>query len=184
MMKINVRFAGAGGQGVILAAVELAEAYALREDYNISQTQSYGPEARGGACKAEVVISDEEIDYMKVDDADVFVALNQAGFNKYLSRSKKNAMVLINSTLVESKDPTHYLIPATEIAEKLQNPRGVNMVMLGALTKLLPKIHYPSVEEQIKERFEGKLADLNLQAYQAGYEYMATLLAQPKSVMN
>lgn len=184
MMRINVRFAGAGGQGVILAAVELAEAYALREDYNISQTQSYGPEARGGACKAEVVISDEEIDYMKVDEADVFVALNQAGFNKYLSRSKKNAMVLINSTLVESNNPSHYMIPATEIAEKLQNSRGVNMVMLGALTKLLPKIHYPSVEEQIKSRFEGTLADLNLQAYQAGYEYMSVLLAKPKSVMN
>jgi Pyruvate/2-oxoacid:ferredoxin oxidoreductase gamma subunit len=64
-------------------------------------------------------------------------------------------MVLINSTLVESINPSHYMIPATEIAEKLQNPRGVNMVMLGALTKLLPKIHYPSVEEQIKSRFEG-----------------------------
>jgi len=184
MMRINVRFAGAGGQGVILAAVELAEAYALREDYNITQTQSYGPEARGGACKAEVVISDEEIDYMKVDDADVFVALNQAGFNKYRSRSKKNAMVLVNSTLVVSEDPDHYLIPATEIAEKLQNPKGVNMVMLGALTKLLPKIHYPSVEEQIKDRFEGKLADLNLQSYHAGYEYMAGLLAAPNLVLN
>lgn len=184
MMRINVRFAGAGGQGVILAAVELAEAYALREDYNITQTQSYGPEARGGACKAEVVISDEEIDYMKVDDADVFVALNQAGFNKYLGRSKKNAMVLVNSTLVASEDATHYMIPATEIAERLQNPKGVNMVMLGALTKLLPKIHYPSVEEQIKDRFEGKLADLNLQSYRAGYEYMAGLLAVPNPVLN
>lgn len=177
-MRINVRFAGAGGQGVILAAVELAEAYALREDYNISQTQSYGPEARGGACKAEVVISDEEIDYMKVDDADVFVALNQAGFNKYLNRSKMNAKILINSTLVDSTNPAHYGIPATEMAENLQNPKGVNMVMLGALTKLLPKIHYPSVEHQIKCRFEGKLADLNLQAYEAGYDYMADLLTK------
>lgn len=70
-MRINVRFAGAGGQGVILASVLLAKGYGLGEDYNISQTQSYGPEARGGACKAEVVISDEEIDYMKVDTADV-----------------------------------------------------------------------------------------------------------------
>jgi len=184
MMRINVRFAGAGGQGVILAAVELAEAYALREDYNISQTQSYGPEARGGACKAEVVISDEEIDYMKVDDADVFVALNQAGFNKYLSRSKKNAMVIINSTLVSSSDGSHYMVPATEIAEKLGNPKGVNMVMLGALTKLLPKIHYPSVAQQINSRFQGKLADLNLQAYQAGYEYMATQLLGTGGTMN
>ena len=67
-MRINVRFAGSGGQGVILASVLLAKGYGLGEDYNISQTQSYGPEARGGACKAEVGISDEEIDYMKVDE--------------------------------------------------------------------------------------------------------------------
>ena len=64
-MRINVRFAGSGGQGVILASVLLAKGYGLGEDYNIAQTQSYGPEARGGACKAEVVISDEEIDYIE-----------------------------------------------------------------------------------------------------------------------
>ena len=164
----EIRLSGTGGQGLITAGIILAEA-AIMEGKEAVQSQIYGPEARGGACKAEVVISDEEIDYMKVDDADVFVALNQAGFNKYLSRSKKNAMVLVNSTLVETSDSTHYQIPATEIAEKLQNPKGVNMVMLGALTKLLPKLHYPSVEEQIKDRFEGKLADMNLQAYHAGY---------------
>ena len=176
MMRMNVRFAGAGGQGVILAAVKLAEAYALGEDYNVSQTQSYGPEARGGACKAEVVISDEEIDYMKVDQADVFVAFNQAGYNKYKSMAKKNASVLINSTLVESGEEGHYPIPATEIAESLGSPMVVNMVMLGALTKLLPKLHSPSVEEQILARFQGNLAQLNLKAYKAGYDYMAGLL--------
>lgn len=88
-MRINIRFAGAGGQGVILASVLLAKGYGLGENYNISQTQSYGPEARGGACKAEVVISDETIDYMKVDTADVFVAMNQIGFNKYIDTVKK-----------------------------------------------------------------------------------------------
>ena len=76
-MRLNVRFAGAGGQGVILSSVLLAKAYGLGEDFYITQTQSYGPEARGGACKAEVVISDENIDYMKVDDVDVFIAYNQ-----------------------------------------------------------------------------------------------------------
>ena len=63
-MRLNVRFAGAGGQGVISSSVLLAKAYGIGEDYNVSQTQSYGPEARGGACKAEVVVSDENIDYM------------------------------------------------------------------------------------------------------------------------
>lgn len=176
MMRMNVRFAGAGGQGVIMAAVKLAEAYALGEDYNVTQTQSYGPEARGGACKAEVVISDEEIDYMKVDEADVFVAFNQAGYNKYKSMAKKNASVIINSTLVETGDGRHFPVPATEIAEQLGNPMAVNMVMLGALTKLLPKLHSPSVERQILERFQGNLGQINLKAYHAGYEAMSGLL--------
>ena len=102
-MRINIRFAGAGGQGVILSSVLLAKAYGLGENYNISQTQSYGPEARGGFCKAEVVISDEEIDYMKVDMADVFIAFNQIGYDKHISTVKKEALILINSTLVETE---------------------------------------------------------------------------------
>jgi len=171
-MRINVRFAGAGGQGVILASVLLAKAYGLGEDYNISQTQSYGPEARGGACKAEVVISDEAIDYMKVDTADVFIAFNQAGFSRYGRTVKKDAVVLINSTLVESDDKDCYRIPATEIAEKMGRPFVVNMVMLGALTKLLPKLHYPKVEEEIMENFAASIAGLNLTAYEKGYEEM------------
>jgi len=175
-MRINVRFAGSGGQGVILASVLLAKGYGLGEDYNISQTQSYGPEARGGACKAEVVISDEEIDYMKVDEADVFIALNQAGFDKYKGQAKENAIILINSTLVESEETNHYKIPATDIAEDMGKPFVVNMVMLGALTKLLPKIHYDAVIDEIECNFARSLAGLNKEAFDRGYEYAAKMI--------
>ncbi len=179
-MRINIRFAGAGGQGVILSSVLLAKAYGLRENYNISQTQSYGPEARGGACKAEVVISDEEIDYMKVDTADVFIAFNQMGYDKYIDTVKQDAIVLVNSTLVESDRTKCFKVPATEVAERMEKPFTVNMIMLGALTKLLPKIHYPTVEAEIKENFSASLAAANLDAYQKGYEYAAELLAEMK----
>ncbi|MDX9888231.1 MAG: 2-oxoacid:acceptor oxidoreductase family protein [Anaerovoracaceae bacterium] len=175
-MRINVRFAGAGGQGVILSSVLLAKAYGLGENYNISQTQSYGPEARGGACKAEVVISDENIDYMKVDQADVFIAFNQVGYEKYKETVKKNAMVLVNSTLVEGDwdkvGGKVYGIPATEMAEEMEKPFVVNMVMLGALTKLLPKLHYPKVEAEIMGGFSASIAGPNLEAYEKGYRYM------------
>lgn len=179
-MRINIRFAGAGGQGVILSSVLLAKAYGLGEDYNISQTQSYGPEARGGACKAEVVISDENIDYMKVDQADVFIAFNQMGYDKYCHTVKKNAMVLINSTLVEADNPDYYRIPATEIAEEMNKPFVVNMVMLGALTKLLPKLHYPTVEEEIMQNFAASIAGMNLVAYGKGYQEMERELEERK----
>lgn len=180
VMRINVRFAGAGGQGVILASVLLAKGYGLGENYNISQTQSYGPEARGGACKAEVVISDEEIDYMKVEDADVFIALNQIGFDKYKNQIKKDAMVLVNSTLVETDNPAHYKVPATDIAEDMGKPFVVNMVMLGALTKLLPKIHYDTVLEEIKANFAASIAGMNIDAFTKGYEVMAEFLENNK----
>jgi 2-oxoglutarate ferredoxin oxidoreductase subunit gamma len=178
-MRINVRFAGAGGQGVILSSVLLAKAYGIGEDYNISQTQSYGPEARGGACKAEVVISDESIDYMKVDLADVFIAFNQMGYDKYKETIKKKAMVLVNSTLVESDWREVYGIPATQMAEEMAKPFVVNMIMLGALTKLLPKLHYPKVEAEIMENFSASIAGVNLEAYDKGYRYMEERL-KPK----
>jgi len=176
-MRINIRFAGAGGQGVILASVLLAKGYGLGEDYNIAQTQSYGPEARGGACKAEVVVSDEEIDYMKVDQADVFIALNQVGYDKYIDEVSKEGLVMINSTLVESDNPDHYRIPATEIAEDMGKPFVVNIVALGALTRLLPKVHAPAIQEEIKKNFVASIASANLDAFETGYKAMADLLA-------
>ncbi len=183
-MRINVRFSGAGGQGVILSSVLLAKAYGLGEDYNISQTQSYGPEARGGACKAEVVISDEFIDYMKVDQADIFVAYNQVGYERYIHSVKKEGTVLVNSTLIETGDQEKrekfYPIPATAIAEEMEKPFVVNMVMLGALTRLMPKLHYPTVEEEIMANFPASIAGINLVAYDKGYQEMDLLLQEKK----
>ncbi|MDD6190563.1 MAG: 2-oxoacid:acceptor oxidoreductase family protein [Firmicutes bacterium] len=181
-MRINVRFAGSGGQGVILASVLLAKGYGLGEHYNIAQTQSYGPEARGGACKAEVVISDEEIDYMKVDGVDVFVALNQVGYDKYIGDVKEDAIVLINSTLVESDNPNHFRIQATKRAEEMGKPFCVNIIALGALTKLMPKIHSQAIEEEIKANFNASIASANLDAYRIGYEIMEEDLEKGKKI--
>lgn len=175
-MRLNVRFAGAGGQGIILSSVLLAKAYGLGEDFNISQTQSYGPEARGGACKAEVVVSDEDIDYMKVDNVDVFIAYNQKGYDKYCSDLDHSATVLINSTLVQMQNRDHYKIPGTQIAEEMGKPMVVNMVMLGALTKLLPKLHYDKMLDTIQDGFSAPLEAINAEAFDKGYQYMEKIL--------
>ncbi len=175
-MRLNVRFAGAGGQGVILSSVLLAKAYGLGEDFNITQTQSYGPEARGGACKAEVVISDEYIDYMKVDDVDVFIAYNQKGYERYCADVESKDMVLINSTLVSAPGTGYFEVPGTAIAEEMGKPQVVNMVMLGALTKLLPKLHYDKVIDAIEEDFPVSLAVDNMEAFDKGYKYMESQL--------
>ncbi len=177
-MRLNIRIAGAGGQGVILSSVMVAKAYGLGELLNIAQTQSYGPEARGGACKAEIVISDGEIDYMKVDTADIFIAYNQAGYDKYAESVSSDAIVIVNSTLVETSDTGLHFhrIPATEMAEKLGEPHVVNMVMVGALTKLLPKLHYDKVVEQMKAHFPSRIVGLNLKAFDAGYQYIQNIV--------
>ncbi len=171
-MRLNVRFAGSGGQGVILASVLLSKAYGLGENYNIAQTQSYGPEARGGACKAEVVISDEEIDYIKVDKADVFVALNQVGYDKYIDTVKDDAIILVNSTLVQTDRKGVYKIQATQRAEDMGKPFVVNIIALGALTRLMPKVHSPAVEEEILKNFNASIASANIDAYKMGYEIL------------
>ncbi len=176
-MRLNVRFAGAGGQGVILSSVLLAKAYGLGENFNVTQTQSYGPEARGGACKAEVVVSDEEIDYMKVEDADVFIAYNQTGFDKYCTGQDESDIVLINSTLIVAENRCYYRIPATQIAEELGRPQAVNMVMLGALTKLLPRLHYSKVTEIIEKDIPIPAAHSNMEAFDKGYQYMERQMA-------
>ncbi len=181
-MRLNIRFAGAGGQGVILSSILLAKAYGLGENFNISQTQSYGPEARGGACKAEVVISDDDIDYMKVDDAGIFIAYNQTGYDKYSPEMDDSAIVLVNSTLVNTDNSDCYKIPCTQIAEEIGRPMAVNMVMLGALTKILPKLHYDKMVDAISEDFPRKTAKINIEAFDKGYQYMVSELKKREIV--
>lgn len=173
-MRRDIRIAGAGGQGVILASVILAKVYGINEHYNVSQTQSYGPEARGGACKAEVVVSDHTIDYMKVEEADLFIAFNQLGYEKYKKETKKDGIILVNSSLVKADSDNEwvYKLPATEMAETKFKPFVVNIIMLGGLTKLLPKLQFNSTREAIRSGFSNSVAEINLAAFDEGYHYI------------
>lgn len=183
-MKRNIRFAGSGGQGVILTSVLLAKAYGLGKGFNISQTQSYGPEARGGACKAELVVSDKDIDYMKVEQADIFVAFNQAGYDNYIDKTKSDALILVNETLItiveeEKKYSTTarkiFRIAATEIADEIGNPTAMNIVMLGALTFLLDNLERSDVLREIEKSFDEKNITTNIAAFEQGYQYLEGL---------
>lgn len=174
-MRRDIRIVGSGGQGVISAAIILAKVYGINEHCNVSQTQSYGPEARGGACKAEVVVSDSYIDYMKVEKADIFVAFNQLGYEQYKKETKKEGVVLVNSSLVEVEPEDEHLVyrlPATEIAESKFKPFAVNIVMLGGLTKILPKLQYRPTKEAIRGNFNHNVVEMNLAAFEEGYKYI------------
>ncbi len=166
----EIRIAGSGGQGIIMAAIVLAEAAGVHEGKQVSQTQSYGPEARGGTCKAEVVISEAPIDYPKVSRPDFLLAMNQASVNTYFGDLKPTGLLIVDSTLV-SKVPTAKTvsIPFTRIArEEFGTDLVANMVALGALGYLSKDVSLESLEEALIARVPPGTEELNLKALRAG----------------
>ncbi len=169
-VRHEFRLAGSGGQGIIMAAIVLAEAAGVHEGKQVSQTQSYGPEARGGTCKAEVVISETPIDYPKVSRPDFLLAMNQASVNTYFGDLKPTGLLIVDSTLV-SKVPTAktVAIPFTKIArEECGTDLVANMVALGALGWLSKDVSLESLEEALISRVPNGTEEMNLKALRAG----------------
>src|SRR5512146_1366913 len=160
-MRKEIRIAGFGGQGVILSGLILSIAAGVHENLEVAQTQSYGPESRGGACRAEVVISDEEIDYIKPMDPDALVAMSQPALDTYLKDiDKGRAAILVDSSLVTNVPDgvAHlYQVPVTDIAEKKLGKRMVaNMVMLGALSAITGFVGYDALAKSVSQTVPPK----------------------------
>ena len=174
-MRHEVRFAGFGGQGIILAAVILAEAAGTYENKEVAQTQSYGPEARGGAARAEVVISEEKITYIKAMNPDIFLLFSQPALDRYVADIDcSHAIVLIDNTIVSSwpSDIVHlYAISATQLAEKILEKKIVaNIVMLGAMAALTDVVTLSSLQNALTSHLPSSVLELNLQALQLGFQ--------------
>src|SRR5512137_1593716 len=115
--RFEIRLSGSGGQGLVLGGVILAEALGVYEGKNVTQTQSYGPEARGGASKSDVVVSDDEIAFPKPEKTDILVAMNQTAVDRYTGALADNGTLLADATFVTTVTfPDTYLIPFTQIA--------------------------------------------------------------------
>lgn len=172
MMRKEIRISGFGGQGVVLAGYILGKGLAIYDHYEAVMTQSYGPEARGGASSANVVLSDEPIDYPFVQAPDILVALSQEGYTRYRPTAKPGAMILIDEDLViPNGDDCPYTIPATRLAEELGRRVVANVVMLGFFTAVTGLIERAAMEEAIKTSVKTRTVSLNLQAFAAGYDY-------------
>ncbi|ACV24600.1 2-oxoacid:ferredoxin oxidoreductase subunit gamma [Methanocaldococcus fervens] len=180
-MRKEIRLSGFGGQGIILAGIILGRAAALYDKKEAVQTQSYGPEARGGASKSEVVISDEPIDFPKVIKPDILVCLSQQAYDKYKDDIKEGGILLVDEDLVSTDekpkvDVTLYKIPFTRIAsEEIKLPIVANIVMLGALTKLTNIVSRESMEKSILDSVPKGTEEKNLLAFKKGYEYAENL---------
>jgi 2-oxoglutarate ferredoxin oxidoreductase subunit gamma len=181
--RYEIRLSGSGGQGLIIAGIILAEAAGIYDGKFVCQTQSYGPEARGGASKAEVVISDEGIDYPKAIKPDLLLAMNQKSCDVYFFDLKPTGLLIVDSTYVKQLPTTRAVeIPFTQIArEKLGNEMVANVIALGALATLSGVVSMKSLEAAVLARVPPGTEELNRKAVEAGIEAAKTYLQEKES---
>jgi 2-oxoglutarate ferredoxin oxidoreductase subunit gamma len=169
MLK-EIRLSGSGGQGLILAGIILAEA-ALNQGKVAVQSQSYGPEARGGASKSEVIVSDTEILYPKVNQSDIFLSLTQKSFDTYGDGNKEDCSIIIDSSVETPEGLNVIKLPILETAaEKVGNVIVANIVSLGAIQAATNIVDRDILEKTILGRVPAHVRELNKIAFQAGID--------------
>lgn len=180
MKLTEVRIAGFGGQGVILAANIVGKAVAICAGGYATLTQNYGPEARGGASSAALILSDEQVLYPYPTHPDILVVLSQEAYGKFVPEMNPKGLLLIEQDLVRvdhlAEEAQVFAIPATRLAEELGKRIVTNVVMVGffaALSDLLPS---EAFEKAIAESVPAAARELNLRAYKTGYDYAKELL--------
>ncbi len=168
--RYDIRLSGSGGQGLIMMGIILAEAIGVYDGKEVAQTQSYGPEARGGSSKAEVVVSDEEIDYPKAMKVDLLVAMNQKALDEYYEDLKPDGMLVVDSTFVKTVHVSHAIqIPFTRIArDRFKKEMVANIVALGAISELTSIVSKKAVEAAVMARVPKGTEKLNRDALRAG----------------
>ncbi|MFP4391860.1 MAG: 2-oxoacid:acceptor oxidoreductase family protein [Desulfohalobiaceae bacterium] len=174
MERCRLVFSGSGGQGVITAAIILAEAAVLYDGLNAVQSQSYGAAARGGVTRSDVIISDAEINFPKVNQPNVLVCLTQESYNKFYSMIRPGGLLLLDSDLVEPRmqaDARQYSLPMHKsVQEEIGKSVVLNICMLGALLGLNPVVRQESVLEVLKQRVPERFVDMNQKALGLGQE--------------
>jgi 2-oxoglutarate ferredoxin oxidoreductase subunit gamma len=171
-MSVQIRLSGSGGQGILLAGIILAEA-GIMSGKNAVQSQSYGPEARGGASKAEVIISSESIDYPKVTCPDVMLALTQEAYEKYSKDMSNEGVLVIDESIKPSGNDNCKIISVPVIVtarDTLGRIIVANMVALGALVKASSVITFERLEEAVLRRVPKGTEELNKKAIKAGFD--------------
>ncbi|WP_371376421.1 2-oxoacid:acceptor oxidoreductase family protein [Sporomusa aerivorans] len=170
---MEVRLSGSGGQGLILAGIILAEA-AIADGKEAVQSQSYGPEARGGSSKSEVIISDHQIHYPKVTNPDLLLAMTQEALNKYGTDLQEDGLLVIDTTFVREvpeKYKNVHAVPITQLAkEKCGRELFANIVALGTITKLTNSVSFAALEKAVLARVPKGTEEMNKLALQIGYQ--------------
>jgi len=168
--RYEIRLSGSGGQGIILMGIILAEAIGIYDGKYVAQTQSYGPEARGGSSKSEVIVSDEEIDYPKAMKPDLLLAMNQKSCDEYYPDLKSEGMLIVDSTFVTQPPPGKaFQVPFTRMArDQFKREVVANIIALGALAQLSPIVSPKAMEAAVLARVPKGTEKLNRDALKAG----------------
>jgi len=174
MERCRMVFSGSGGQGVITAAIVLAEAAVLHEDLVAVQSQAYGPEARGGATRSDIIIADEPINFPKVIQPNALVCLTQEAYNKFYPIVRPGGVLITDTRYVKTQrkaDAIQKEIPMYEtVMEKIGKPIVFNICMLGALLAITELISPESIMKVLETRIPSGFLDMNRQALDIGMQ--------------
>lgn len=175
MSRTEIRLSGFGGQGIIKMGYIIGEAVAIHDGKNATFTQSYGPESRGGAAAAQVVISDEPISYPHVIAPAILVVMSQGAYSKYVPGFRKDGLLIIDEDLVQTDEAVESVrllsIPATRLAEELGRKMVANVVMLGFLTAVTDLVSVEAMKKSVLSSVPKGTEELNMKAFERGYEY-------------
>jgi len=181
MRLTEIRIAGFGGQGVILSAVVLGKAASIYENGFATMTQNFGPEARGGACSAQLIVSDTPVLYPYVTRPDIMVIMSQEAYNRFAPELKPGGLLIIEKDLVRISDlkgdPRIYAVPATRFAEELGMRMVLNSVMVGFFTAVTKLLNADAVRKAVEDSVPATFRELNLKAFEKGFEYGNTAKA-------
>lgn len=172
MAKEQLRFTGSGGQGVILGTIIMAEA-AYLDGKNVVQSQSYGPEARGGMCKAETIIDDDKITYTKVTLPTLLLSLTQVSFNKYVKNIDKETVIVVDDSInvparIRDRNEVISLPIISSAKEVIKNPMAANIISVGAVNEALKLASVKSLEEAVLNHIPKGTEELNTKAMKLG----------------
>jgi 2-oxoglutarate ferredoxin oxidoreductase subunit gamma len=185
MARTEIRFSGFGGQGIVRLGLISGKALALFDNMHASMNQSFGPEARGSACASQLVVSDERVLYPYITRPEVLISMSQEAYDKYEPELKDNGILLIDTDLVKPKPARAkirmYGIPSTRFAEELGNRIIANLVMLGFFSSISKVVSPDSIKKALPGLVPGRFLDLNIKAFEKGYDYGLSLLDEEKS---
>ncbi len=181
--RIKIRIAGSGGHGVILASIILAEAAAIHDRRNVCQTQSYGPEARGGNCKAEVVISNKQIDYPMAKNLDILMCYNQASLDQYFMDLKCTGILIVNSDSCKQIPISNaYEIPMLSLTrDKVGKMQAMNVLSLGAFAAITEVVSAKAIKAAVMARAPKGTEEINLKALDIGLKEGAKAIRKHNS---